>query len=113
MSSCSTSAMRRSRSVCDARLTAAAAAFSHDSVLVPTRSTILYTLSAIRHLLGAGPLSTSGRRCGRGWCWLSELPLAGVELGQELLRCHHAVGLLADLRHLVPVDGPVEAHTQP
>src|SRR3990172_8459252 len=47
MSSSATSAMRRSRSVRAARSTAAAAAFSHDSVLVPTSSTILYTLSAM------------------------------------------------------------------
>src|SRR2546421_6251869 len=46
--SCSTTrATRRSRKVCEARSTAAAAAFSHDSLLVPTRSITLYTLSAM------------------------------------------------------------------
>src|SRR5258708_7259070 len=39
--------MRRSRSVLDALSTAAVAAFSHDSVLVPTSSITLYTLSGI------------------------------------------------------------------
>src|ERR1043166_6076176 len=43
-----TSAMRRSRSDCDAVLTAAETAFSHDVLLVPTSSITLYTLSAIR-----------------------------------------------------------------
>src|SRR5207245_8242200 len=38
---------RRSRSVFDARSTAALAAFSHDSELVPTSSITLYTLSAM------------------------------------------------------------------
>src|SRR5438309_4106325 len=47
MSSWTTSAMRRSRSVLAARSTAALAAFSHESVLVPTSSITLYTLSAI------------------------------------------------------------------
>src|SRR2546425_1936302 len=47
MSSWATSAMRRSRSVFEARSTAALAAFSHESVLVPTSSMILYTLSAM------------------------------------------------------------------
>src|SRR5216684_3491010 len=47
MSSWTTSAMRRSRSVFAARSTAALAAFSHESVLVPTSSITLYTLSAI------------------------------------------------------------------
>src|SRR6185503_19806669 len=47
MSSSLTSAMRKSRSDFEARLTAAAAAFSHDSVLVPTSSITLYTLSAM------------------------------------------------------------------
>src|SRR6058998_739462 len=47
MSSWATSAMRRSRSVFEARSTAALAAFSQESVLVPTSSMILYTLSAI------------------------------------------------------------------
>src|SRR5262249_23344635 len=47
MSSCDTSATRRSRSVFDAFSTAAFAAFSQESVLVPTSSMILYTLSAI------------------------------------------------------------------
>src|ERR1051326_495206 len=47
MASVDTSAMRRSRSVFDARSTAALAAFSHDSELVPTSSITLYTLSAI------------------------------------------------------------------
>src|SRR5438876_10925541 len=40
-------ATRRSRSVLEARSMAAAAAFSHDSLLVPTRSITLYTLSAM------------------------------------------------------------------
>src|SRR5438552_10124555 len=39
--------MRRSRSVLDALLTAAAAAFSQESVLVPTSSITLYTLSGM------------------------------------------------------------------
>src|SRR5581483_5115110 len=47
MSSCDTSATRRSRSVFDALATAAAAAFSHESVLVPTSSITLYTLSGM------------------------------------------------------------------
>src|SRR5881396_909714 len=47
MSSWATSAMRRSRSVFEARSTAALAAFSQESVLVPTSSMILYTLSAM------------------------------------------------------------------
>src|SRR5436309_8839624 len=47
MSSWATSAMRRSRSVFEARSTAAFAAFSQESVLVPTSSMILYTLSAM------------------------------------------------------------------
>src|SRR2546427_696663 len=47
MSSWTTSAMRRSRRVFAARSTAALAAFSHESVLVPTSSITLYTLSAI------------------------------------------------------------------
>src|SRR5262249_41828512 len=47
MSSLSTSAMRRSRREPAARWTAADAAFSHDSVLVPTSSMTLYTLSAM------------------------------------------------------------------
>src|SRR6185436_836971 len=47
MSSSTTSAIRRLRKDLDALLTAAAAACSHDSVLVPTSSTIVYTLSAI------------------------------------------------------------------
>src|SRR5258707_4000012 len=46
--SCSTMrATRRSRSVCEARSMAAAAAFSHDSLLVPTSAITLYTLSAM------------------------------------------------------------------
>src|SRR5439155_949641 len=47
MSSWATSAMRRSRSVFEARSTAALAAFSQESVLVPTSSMMLYTLSAM------------------------------------------------------------------
>src|ERR1043166_2009821 len=47
MSSVDTSATRRSRSVFDARPTAAWGSFSHDSLLVPTSSITLYTLSAI------------------------------------------------------------------
>src|SRR5437667_12134155 len=47
MSSWATSAMRRSRSVFEARSTAALAAFAQESVLVPTSSMILYTLSAM------------------------------------------------------------------
>src|SRR5438876_5812981 len=47
MSSWATSAMRRSRSVFEARSTAALAAFSQESVLVPTSSMILYTLSGM------------------------------------------------------------------
>src|SRR2546422_2613777 len=47
MSSWATSAIRRSRSVFEARSTAAFAAFSQESVLVPTSSMILYTLSAM------------------------------------------------------------------
>src|SRR5439155_1488319 len=47
MSSWTTSAIRRSRRCCPARSTAAAAAFSHDTVLDPTNSMILYTLSGI------------------------------------------------------------------
>src|SRR5437764_12945760 len=47
MSSSTTSATRKSRSDCDAVLTAAAAAFSHDWVLVPISSTTVYTLSAM------------------------------------------------------------------
>src|SRR5258708_37592940 len=46
-SSCATSATRRSHSVSEALVTAAAAAFSQLSVLVPTNSMILYTLSAM------------------------------------------------------------------
>src|SRR6266705_4504110 len=38
---------RRSRNVCEARSMAAAAAFSHDSLLVPTSAITLYTLSAM------------------------------------------------------------------
>ena len=47
MSSSATSAIRRSRNDFDAFVTAALAAFSQDSVLVPTSSITLYTLSAI------------------------------------------------------------------
>src|SRR2546422_9636464 len=47
MSSWATSAMRRSRGVFAARSPAAWAAFSHESLLVPTSSITLYTLSAI------------------------------------------------------------------
>src|SRR5262245_37053910 len=50
MSSVPTSATRRSRSDFDASAMADAAAFSQDSLLVPTSSITLYTLSAI-----AGP----------------------------------------------------------
>src|SRR4029078_11978490 len=46
-SSSETSAMRRSRSDCDASATAAATACSHPSVLVPTSSMTLYALSAM------------------------------------------------------------------
>src|SRR5271165_6786273 len=50
--SCSTMRpTRRSRSVCDASSMAAAAAFSHDSLLVPTSSMTLYTLSDMSLLL--------------------------------------------------------------
>src|SRR2546421_11262065 len=46
--SCSTTrATRRSRKVWEARSMHAAAAFSHDSLLVPTKSITLYTLSAM------------------------------------------------------------------
>src|SRR5512139_3150260 len=47
MSSWTTSAMRRSRKDLAAVSTASAAAFSHDSLLVPTSSITLYTLSAM------------------------------------------------------------------
>src|SRR5512139_2805035 len=58
--------MRRSRSVLDAVLTAAAAAFSHDSVLVPTNSITLYTLSGMMKLLSCGSRSDH-RRVACGW----------------------------------------------
>src|SRR6185503_10279133 len=51
MSSVDTSATRRSRSVFDALSTAALAAFSHESGLVPTSSITLYTLSGMASLL--------------------------------------------------------------
>src|SRR3990170_7707199 len=60
MSSSTTSAMRRSRSVLDARSTAAAAAFSQESVLVPTSSITLYTLSAMALLLPNYTAPSSG-----------------------------------------------------
>src|SRR5262245_43008039 len=47
MSSSTTSAIRRSRKLCEARSTAARAASSQESVLVPTNSMTLYTLLAI------------------------------------------------------------------
>src|SRR5208283_4236979 len=59
MSNWTISATRRSRTVLVALLTAAAAAFSQDSELVPISSITLYTLSATvissfdQHLLGA------------------------------------------------------------
>src|SRR2546429_5914634 len=67
MSSSTTSATRRSRSDFDAWDTAAAAAFSHDWVLVPMSSTTVYTLSAMTAsvLQVAHTLVTATRRLSR------------------------------------------------
>src|SRR5664279_3595123 len=53
MSSCTTSATRRSRSVVRAVFTAVAAAASHDSVLVPISSVTRYTLMTFPSVLVA------------------------------------------------------------
>src|SRR5262249_3494336 len=52
-----TSATRKSRSDLEAWFTAAAAAFSHESELVPTSSITLYTLSAMGFSFGLGMAS--------------------------------------------------------
>src|SRR5256884_9976963 len=60
VTSCSTMrATRRSRKDCEARSMATAAAFSHDSLLVPTRSITLYTLSAMLFSFRSGVRSSS------------------------------------------------------
>src|SRR6185503_2999703 len=70
MSSSATSAIRRSRKDCEARSTATAAARSHDSLLVPTSSITLYTLSAMapssanRHRRSSGRLAQPCQRAG-------------------------------------------------
>src|SRR6266704_61035 len=61
MSRLTTSATLRSRNDFEARATAAAAAFSHDSVLVPTSSITLYTLSAMVGYLRLTPYSNPGQ----------------------------------------------------
>src|SRR6266700_5179413 len=61
MSRLTTSATLRSRNDFEARVTAAAAAFSHDSVLVPTSSITLYTLSAMVGYLRSTPYRIPGR----------------------------------------------------
>ncbi len=62
--------MRRSRNVAAARSTAAAAAFSHDSVLLPTSSITLYTLSAMA-LPFPLPACAHALHCGE---WISSSP---------------------------------------
>src|ERR1700693_1351352 len=58
--SCSTMrATRRSRKVCEALSMAAAAAFSHDSLLVPTSAITLYTFSAMLFSFRSGVSSSS------------------------------------------------------
>src|SRR5512135_2521336 len=94
-----TSAIRRSRSVWAACLTATAAAFSQDSELVPTSSITSYTLSGMASsLLG---------QMRKGWGSMIEDPDAEVPIAPQPPGANHSVVLRG-----VPSPDPSTARTE-
>src|SRR5262249_25083177 len=86
MSCLTTSAMRRSRRVCDAVSTAFLAASSHEFGLVPITSTTLYTVSIACFFFAMRSSGRCGLARGPKDC-MAIIPLPGGEM-HFVLRCH-------------------------
>src|SRR5664280_1728322 len=114
MSSCTTSATRRSRSVVRAVFTAVAAAASHDSVLVPISSVTRYTLMTFPSVLvaelrhsdeGFAPAHVWVRRSGCGDRGRASPPIVAVSASQHKQRLDAGRRRGAPLRVRRPVPG--------